>query len=145
MNTKFSFKKLILIMLLILSICSCSSLNKINNTRTIETENLDLIEYGMSVQEITSQLGYSGKLLFVFISEGKEYNITLFKATKNSTPYLFLHEENTLISIITEQDGMAILNQNYGEHGNNIPSSKYFNKIIKGFENKKLRLEYSFK
>ena len=121
-------KKISVIIILYFILQGCTS------TPTNAPSTIDFIDYGMNIKQVAFRTDHPGKPLYKFITKEKKYYVVLQGFKDISKSYLFLYENNILVSIISVNSGVKIWEENFGKYKNSIPNHHYFSGIVKAFK-----------
>lgn len=133
-----NYKATIIILAFISLIAGCS----VKNVSPYKFKN---IKYGNSIQEIEHQLSKDGLPLFKFATNSKEYIAVAYDADGTYKNYIFLYEDNKLISIIHEFTGIQIWSSVFGNYDHNLPNSTGLSEIVELIKTDKIIIsEYDF-
>ena len=83
--------------------------------------------------------------MFRFSTNNKSYLVTLYRPSYQYVSYIFLYEDEILISAISSETGIKIWEEHFGKYNHTLPKSESFNSIIKSFIDMRERIkDYSF-
>ncbi|MFW2372568.1 MAG: hypothetical protein ACN4GM_05550 [Gammaproteobacteria bacterium] len=99
----------------------------------------------MSYQEISERLNHPGKPMFRFSANNKSYLVVLYRPSYQYVSYLFLFEDEILISVISSETGIKIWEEHFGKYSHALPKSESLQSIVKSFIDFRERIkDYSF-
>lgn len=119
---------------LILTLAGCAS-------NSMDPSSFSALRYGSARPEVLSRLGQPGTPLFRFGESQKTYFAETYSPGDTLQNYVFLFEDNNLISVITAETGKQIWEQVFGQYGKSLPVSAKFQDVLKHVRSARLDLQ----
>jgi len=123
-----ALKKILSIIIITITLNGCAA--KIIDTSQIDVLKLENIKYGIKLTALEKHINHSGLPLFKFYSNQKTYYVMLVRPSLYYQSYLFLFEDNSLISVVKTETGVKIWEDNFGTYKYSIPTEKHFSRVI---------------
>ena len=97
----------------------------------------------MTKKQVAELLKHSGKPMFRFLDDGSEYFISLYRPSLKDDSYLFLYEDDKLVSILLARNGIHIWETFFGKYKHTLPDATQFSKVIDALINESISLNGS--
>jgi len=107
-------------------------------------DQLNAVKYKMEYTEVQSLLNHPGKPMFRLWVDGKEYFISLYRPSKQFRSYVFLYENNILVSVVDTEDALEIWKAYFGKYSESIPNQEKFLGAVSHLKRSRIYLNYSF-